>query len=169
MPDSSDPLNYVIFCDLDGVLVDFDRGVKELTGKLPAEQSPRAMWPRLAKTPEFYTTLPWMPDGPELWHFIQPYGPVILTGLPLGKWAKPQKLEWCRRELGEHVPVIAGWSKHKPADAASYLQEQGRADRTPILIDDRDKTREGWEEMGGIFIHHRDARTSIAALRSLDL
>ena len=28
---------YTIYCDLDGVLVDFDKGYKDLTGKLPNE------------------------------------------------------------------------------------------------------------------------------------
>ena len=164
------PLGYAVFCDLDGVLADFDRAVRELPGKLPAEMSPQQMWPRLAKAPEFYTHLPWTADGPELWRFIQPYAPVILTGLPLGKWAKPQKLEWCRRELGEHVRVIAGWTKQKAQDGRNYLEEQGSASTlTPLLIDDREKTREPWENMGGVFVHHRDAATSIAALEALGL
>ena len=30
---------YTIYCDLDGVLVDFDKGYKNLTGKLPKEVS----------------------------------------------------------------------------------------------------------------------------------
>ena len=168
MSDTANPLKYVVFCDLDGVLVDFDRGVKELTGKLPTEQKTRHMWPRLAQTPDFYASLPWMPDGPELWRFIQPYGPIILTGLPLGKWAKPQKLEWCRRELGSHVRVLAGWSKDKARDARAYLEKEGLdGSRTPILIDDREKLQEAWENHGGIFIHHRDAPTTIAALKQL--
>ena len=33
------------------------------------------------------------------------------------------------------------------------------------LVDDRDKHRHLWEAEGGVFIHHKDARSSIAALR----
>jgi hypothetical protein len=35
-----------------------------------------------------------------------------------------------------------------------------------VLVDDRDKHRRLWEEAGGVFIHHKDARSSIAALRA---
>lgn len=36
-------------------------------------------------------TLEWMPDGRELWAGIVDYNPTILTGLPMGTWAEPQK------------------------------------------------------------------------------
>ena len=170
MADPKKESSFAVFCDLDGVLVDFDRGVEELTGRVPSEQNPRHMWPRLANTPDFYSRLQWMPDGRELWNYLKPYRPVILTGLPLGRWAKPQKIEWCRRELGERVPVLAGWSKNKAADAQTYLESQGLDESlTPLLIDDREKTKEQWERMGGIFILHRDAETTIAELQKLGL
>ena len=34
------------------------------------------------------------------------------------------------------------------------------------LVDDRDKFRHLWERKGRVFIHHKDARTSIEALRA---
>jgi len=37
-----------IFCDLDGVLADFDKRVKEITGKLPHQLSQKEMWPQLS-------------------------------------------------------------------------------------------------------------------------
>ena len=33
-----------------------------------------------------------------------------------------------------------------------------------VLVDDQDKHRHLWEEVGGIFIHHKSARQSIAEL-----
>jgi hypothetical protein len=42
-----------LFCDLDGVLCDFEAGVLSLTGKAPAQLTPAAMWSRLARSPEF--------------------------------------------------------------------------------------------------------------------
>ena len=57
-----------IFCDLDGVLVDFDAGVQKLfKNKKAAEISPKVLWPKLATTPGFYEDLPWMHDGRRLW------------------------------------------------------------------------------------------------------
>jgi hypothetical protein len=36
---------------------------------------------------------------------------------------------------------------------------------TPVLVDDRLKTQESWEEMGGVFIFHTSAKNSIAELK----
>ncbi|NBF41055.1 MAG: hypothetical protein GVY14_11625 [Spirochaetes bacterium] len=172
---------YVIFVDLDGVLADFDRAVEEITGLPPSQQTPRAMWPRLAGTRDFYANIPWMPDGPELWDRVEPLNPVVLTGLPRGNWAKPQKLEWCRRELGPEVPVIACMSREKSEKAREWLdthpaeagpggeQSPGGARRVPLLIDDRASTREPWEAAGGVFIHHTSAEGSIRSLEELGL
>lgn len=157
--------NYVLFIDLDGVLADFDSGVQAVTGKLPSEMSPKQMWPRLARTQGFYADLDWMPDGRELWDYVVTRDPIVLTGLPLGKWAEPQKLAWCRRELGADVEVITCMTRQKPKIA----RDRVGADATPVLVDDRDKIRRAWEEMGGIFVHHTSARESIAELADLGL
>lgn len=37
--------------------------------------------------------LDWMPDGRELWEGVEQLHPTILTGLPMGTWAEPQKVE----------------------------------------------------------------------------
>ena len=172
---------YLIFVDLDGVLADFDRAVEELTGLPPSQQTPRAMWPRLAGARDFYANIPWMPDGPELWERVEPFDPVVLTGLPRGNWAKPQKLEWCRRELGPEVPVIACMSREKTEKAWEWLDTHragvrpdgghlpGMERPVPVLIDDRASTREPWEAAGGVFIHHVSAAQSIRALEELGL
>lgn len=153
---------YILFLDLDGVLVNFKQGVLDLFGKPPEKLSPRYMWPRLAKTPNFYDTLGWMPDGRELWQFCLPHQPVILTGMPVGKWAEPQKRSWCARELGDHVEVITCLSRQKPERATSYDRN-----RMPILVDDRENLRAPFEDLGGLFIHHQSAAESVLALQRL--
>lgn len=157
-------MNFKLFVDLDGVLADFDTGVTSALGQAPHEMNPRSMWPRLAKYPGFYTHLPWMSDGHELWDYVSKFSPTILTGLPLGKWAEPQKREWCRRELGADVPVLTCLSRHKAELALSHTEDGDRM----ILIDDRIRQKESWEELGGIFILHTSAKQSIAELRELD-
>jgi hypothetical protein len=153
-------MKFKLFVDLDGVLVDFDKGVEEATGRLPGKQAPGRMWAIIARTPEFYAGLDWMPDGRELWDRVLPLQPTILTGLPRGKWAEPQKREWCNRELGEEIEVITCMSREKAQKAAEFLTDG----ETPILIDDRESIAEAWQEMGGIFIHHRSAADSIKQL-----
>ncbi|MFW6368323.1 MAG: hypothetical protein ACOCZ9_01175 [Spirochaetota bacterium] len=158
-------MEYQLFVDLDGVLCDFDRAVSALFGRPPKDLQPREMWSRLAHTPGFYTNLPWMPDGHELWNFVRPLQPTILTGLPRGTWAEPQKREWCRRELGENVPVITCMAREKTEKAKAAVHPGQRM----ILIDDRESNGERWEAEGGIFILHESASKSIQALRALGL
>ena len=155
--------NFRLFLDLDGVLADFDSGVFQATGKLPADLGDRRMWPVLARTPGFYEHLPWMPDGRDLWESSKTHRPVILTGLPLGKWAEPQKRAWCARELGPDVPVICCLSREKGRHAAEIL-EPGEV---MVLVDDRLKVQAAWVDAGGRFILHTCAAASIAALKDL--
>ena len=35
-----------------------------------------------------------------------------------------------------------------------------------VLVDDQDKHRHLWEEIGGVFIHHKNARQSIEELKA---
>ena len=154
---------YRLFLDLDGVLADFDAGVVLATGQSPADLGDRRMWPILARTPGFYDTLPWMGDGRDLWQFSKGHHPTILTGLPLGKWAEPQKRAWCARELGAEVPVITCLSREKGQKAASLL-EPGEV---MVLVDDRLKVQQAWEDAGGLFVLHTSAASSIEALVAL--
>lgn len=146
-----------LFLDLDGVLTNFDAGVVALTGKHPRELSKREMWRAIARAPDFFAALSFTTDGERLWEFCRPFNPAILTGLPHGGWAAPQKRRWVARMLGPEVPVITCMAREKARWAAP-----GR-----VLVDDRDTAREPWERAGGLFVHHRDADRSIAVLSGL--
>jgi len=146
-----------IFCDLDGVLTDFDKGVRKIFRKEPSELPGFVLWPTLIKTPDFYTNLEWMADGKELWNLIKRTHPTILTGIPRGKWAEPQKREWCKRELGEDVPVITCQSHVK----------QSYCNPGDILIDDRETIGVKWQEAEGIFILHTSTQSTKEKLMEL--
>lgn len=147
-----------VFLDCDGVLADFDRGATAVFGMPPAEFEKRfgigRFWAKLTKTPDFFDTLELMPDAMELFEAVRHLKPVILTGLPRGKWAEPQKRRWAERHFpGVEVITTSAALKREhcsPGDA---------------LVDDRDKYRHLWEAAGGVFIHHRNAASSIAELR----
>lgn len=149
-----------LFVDLDGVLADFDKGVFQAMGSHPSEVSEKLMWPVLAKTPGFYAKLDWMPQAQALWAVVQKYQPTILTGLPRGNWAEPQKRQWCARELGPTVPVICCLSREKGLAASQVLNP----DETPLLIDDRLKAKESWDQIGGLFLLHTSVDQTLAAL-----
>lgn len=149
-----------IYLDCDGVLADFDRGAARILGMSPREfqsrHKPGLFWKRLAQAPDFFDSLEPMPDAYELFAAVRHKTPIILTGLPLGDWAEPQKRRWAER----HFPGV---------EVITTLAALKREHCHPgdVLVDDRDKHRHLWEEAGGIFIHHNDARSSIAELRAM--
>ncbi len=147
-----------IFLDCDGVLADFDTGAARVFGMPPRAYErrfgPKRFWATLASVPDFFNTLELLPDARELYEAVRDLDPVILTGLPRGAWAEPQKRRWAARHFpGVEVITTSAALKRehcRPGDA---------------LVDDRDKYRHLWEQAGGVFVHHTHATASIAALR----
>lgn len=133
----------IVFCDLDGVLVDFESGVERLTGRLPDEQPASRLWIHINRAPHFFETLEWLPAGRHLWDAMISLGiePIILTGSTSEK-NSIQKRKWCRDNLGENIQVICCKTKDKPL----YCIERS------ILIDDRDKIKTEWENNHGNFL-----------------
>lgn len=151
-----------LYLDCDGVLADFDRGASELLGMPPALFQKRrgigTFWRELARHPDFYGTLPLMPDANELFEAVRHLQPVILTGLPLGKWAAPQKIRWA----AEHFPGTQILT-------VMAVDKRNHAQRGDILVDDQRKHAHLWEEAGGVFVHHRGAASTLADLKALGL
>jgi hypothetical protein len=148
-----------IYLDCDGVLADFDKGAEAILGAPPkvfeARHGAREFWRRLAAADGFFEHLEPMPDAHELYEAVRHKAPVILTGMPRGRWAEPQKRRWAERHF-PGVPVITTM-------AALKHEHRHPGD---VLVDDRDRYRHLWEAEGGVFIHHASARASIAALRA---
>lgn len=132
----------IIFCDLDGVLADFEQGVVNRFKKRPDELKPGLMWGVINKSSAFFETLPWMPKGRELWEEIKQYDPIILTGTPRSSNAEEQKRRWCARELGPHIHVITCATKDKPDFCITNA----------VLIDDRADNLKPWNARRGKFI-----------------
>lgn len=132
----------VVFCDLDGVLADFDSGVQRLTGRLPDEQDATKLWIHINRAPNFFEELQWLPAGRRLWDYMRTLDmePIILTGSTSEKFSI-QKRKWCRDNLGSDIQVICCKTKDKPL----YCIQQS------ILIDDRDKVKTEWQNNGGHF------------------
>lgn len=153
------PRGWTLFLDLDGVLADFDEGVRAVFHASPATLAPSRMWPALARVPGgFFSSLPLMHDAAELWGHCTAYDPTILTGLPMGAWAEPQKREWCARNLGDRVKVITCLAREK-----AKFCKRGES----VLVDDREENRGAWERAGGLFVLHTSAARSIRRLREL--
>lgn len=178
--------NIYVYCDLDGVLCDFDEGVRRVFGKKTDEISPKVLWSTLPKLDHFYSTLPWLEGGRELWSALRPFNPIILTGVPNGgnEWAARQKREWVARELGADVKIITCKSKEKHLFVKQNLLHRDNQDRNnnhkdPLLqqqqackvflIDDSLKLKEAWESEGGHFIHYttRDPKNCVEDILKL--
>ena len=149
-----------IYLDCDGVLADFDKGAKKILGLPPGIFEDRfgsdQFWKLLASHGDFFGGLDPMPDAYELYRAVKHKKPIILTGLPQGDWAEPQKRRWAARHF-PGVPVITTLAALKrehchPGD---------------VLVDDRTQHRHLWEAEGGVFIVHTDAKSSIRALREM--
>ncbi|WP_310467963.1 5' nucleotidase, NT5C type [Sphingomonas sp.] len=149
-----------LFLDCDGVLADFDAGATALLGMTPRQYEARkgrgAFWKRLANAPDFYATLPEMPDARELFDAVAHLEPTILTGLPLGKWAAPQKEKWATEHF-PGVPIITCMAR----DKHKYMA------RGDVLVDDRENHRAAYEDAGVIFVHHVSAADSIRQLAEI--
>jgi len=148
-----------IYLDCDGVLADFDKAAEAIFGMPSAVFEERygagEFWRRLHNAGGFFEHLDLLPDARQLYDAVKARNPIILTGMPEGEWAEPQKRRWAARRF-PGVPVITTMAALKrehchPGD---------------VLVDDRDQHRTAWEDAGGLFIHHASAQASIAALRA---
>jgi hypothetical protein len=149
-----------LFLDCDGVLADFDAGAKEVLGMSPRafeqRHDKREFWQRIARARDFYAQLPLMPDAKILFDAVEHLHPIILTGLPLGNWAAPQKVRWAERHFpGTHIITCMARDKFRHMKGAD------------VLVDDRADHRDKWEAAGGIFIHHKDALSSLRELSAI--
>jgi 5'(3')-deoxyribonucleotidase len=100
--------------------------------------------------------LPEMPDARRLFDAVEHLNPTILTGLPLGNWAAPQKVKWAAEHF-PGVPIVTCMArdKHKHMHAGD------------VLVDDRENHRPAYEQAGVLFIHHRNAEDSLKQLADI--
>ena len=150
-----------LFLDLDGVLADFYGFYTTcFGGVIGQDDNSGELWDKIRDHGSFFRNQPLMRDAMELWHGARKLHPkpIILSGIPYSiPNVKEQKQEWVWQHLGYDVKVICCRSrdkfKHgKPGD---------------ILVDDRTKYRKYWNEMGGIFVHHKDAKSSLVQLAAV--
>ena len=75
-----------------------------------------------------------MPDARLLFDAVKHLKPTILTGLPLGNWAAPQKVDWAAEHF-PGVPIITCMARDK-----HMHMEPG-----DVLVDDRENHRAAYE------------------------
>ncbi len=151
-----------IYFDMDGVLADFKRGVKELAGfrmsgadqDAVMKNEDDAMWEAVRGVDHFYDRLEPLPNGMKLFRFAQekcPGNVEVLTGVPKPKRgilnAGEDKISWVKRILGEDVPVHIVFKEEKKNFCKG---------KDYVLIDDRQANIEEWVEAGGTGILYKE-------------
>jgi len=174
---------YEIYCDMDGVLVDFELGtVGYITSDLKSGKAAKLaeeigrdyidkddiksnkavrnyMYKKLQHNADFWESLPWLPNGQKLWATIAPHDPNILT-TPMGYGSEIGKQAWIDNNLNP-LPKKVFMSRDK------YLW----ANKNSILIDDWIKNIIPWEEHDGIALVYKDQEIekTLLELRELGL
>lgn len=168
-----------LFCDMDGVLTDFDRGFKRLHANehhlTPDEYEEKhgkhSIWPLIDKRGEkFWRRLPWKKDGRELWDYIERYDPIILSAPSRSKNSIAGKLDWIKLNLGINQKEPTRKADEVDADTRIiFSADKGQfvKGKTDILIDDKKSNIEKWTKAGGTGILHDDSTDTIKLLEQI--
>ncbi len=157
------PTKYQIFCDLDGVLCDFEKQTKLKTGKTCDELdkvSEEHFWSEIKKAGiEFWSHMPKFSDTDKLWNFVKSHNPKILSA-PARRipFCTDGKKKWIQKNLGSVESIFV-----RASDKAQY------ANSNSILIDDLEKNIKNWNDKGGIGILHKSAEDTIKQLKALGI
>jgi len=95
---------------------------------------------------KFWAGMKFMPQGQQLWDFIKPYQPDLLTSPSRDNGSRLGKNIWVKNHLNPKPKTIFSYS----ADKQRYANENS------ILIDDKKSNIEQWASKGGIAIRCKD-------------
>jgi hypothetical protein len=158
---------YQIYCDMDGVLTDFEGRFMEMLNKegkkyyskdeLEGITRPKHFKKKLGEEEfwnfidqygeEFWAGMQWMPNGQALWNFISPYNPNILSSPSQDNSSRLGKRMWIRQHLSPPPnEIIFKKAEDKQQHAAS----------NHILIDDKPSNISQWKAKGGIALEVKD-------------
>ena len=152
LPEKKEIPPYKIYCDMDGVLTNFEARFDHFTGMHPQEYEKKygtpAFWELIDNKigVRFWVGMDWMPQGKQLWDFIKPYKPDLLTSPSRNDTSRLGKNLWVRNNLNPKPKTIFAYS----ADKQRYSKENA------ILIDDKKSNINEWASRGGIAIRCKD-------------
>lgn len=173
-------VDYQIYCDMDGVLTNFEKRFVDLLKKegpkyyskevisqvtrpkhFEALEGQKEFWNFIDNHIglEFWSETEWMPNGKELWNFIQPYNPIILTSPSRQNTSRLGKRVWVRNNLVPAPPVEFRFGEAK----SDFANEKA------ILIDDKPSNLKAFQAKGGIALEVKDGeiQSVIKALQEL--
>ena len=156
-------MDYKIFLDMDGVLVDFDQQFQELTGMMPrafeAKHGSKGFWEAIETAGVgFWRGMEWMPGGEALYNRVSKFDHALLSSPSRSETSKIGKRLW-RRDKTPNTKLIL---------SRSYLKKNYAAPNH-ILIDDREDNIQQWRDAGGIGILYTSAAQANKELDKLGL
>ena len=160
-------MNYTIYLDMDGVLVDFDKQFENISGMPPREyekiHGADGFWgliddPKRGGGVGYWRGMEWMPGGEELYNFASKHPHFLLSSPSRSELSRIGKRMW-RKDKTPNTKLILARSYNK----------KNYADENSILIDDRKDTIDSWIKAGGIGIHYTSSQDAIRQLKDLGL
>jgi hypothetical protein len=156
---------YTIYCDMDGVLCDFDQGYKDLTGESTDEANAEGksyFWKLFRESvreneKDFWANLPWQSGGQELWNYIKSSNPNILSApsvdfsLPQDQQLNPEFNQAIQGKKNGLLKILMDVNEEIFVPAS---QKSSFATSKHILIDDMQKNIDAWRAAGGRAILH---------------
>lgn len=168
-----------IFLDMDGCLTDFVGQFQKYanTDLTPQEYEDKhgksAFWDISHNIEEFWTTMPWMPDGKELFESIKHLNPTILSAPSKDPKSTSGKVKWLKDNLSLpnynlQTKAKHGWdgSSKIILNADKFRYCSGPRD---VLIDDTEKKINPWIAKGGVGILHTNTKNTLNKLRELKI
>ena len=154
--------DYKIYCDMDGVLVDFNRQFRDLSGDMnPRDYEDTYGKPNFWKLIEqggieYWSTMPWMLGGKDLWSFIESPTTELLSAPSVREESRIGKTQWVSENL-PGVKLNLEYARNKKIFAGP----------NNILIDDHPKNISDWVEAGGIGLLHHGSLETIFKLKNI--
>ena len=155
---------YKIYCDMDGVLCDFNKRFEQFSGMSPKEYESKygtkKFWELINDKvgASFWEKMPWMPEGKQLWDYIKQYNPILLSAPSSHYSSRYGKKLWVKENLSGTKLILA-----------QRANKQDYSGKNRILIDDMSKTIDEWNSKRGIGILFTSTSQTINELKELGL
>ena len=162
---------FKIYLDMDGVIADFDKRFKDISGMDPREfedkYGTKEFWNLIDEENKvkFWVGIPEMPGAKALVDYVKKYNFELLTSPSAKKQSYLGKLLWIRN----HKDLFGGKPRVNFKRAKEKHEVKSDLQTTDILIDDREDTISRWNEAGGTGIHYKSASQVINDLKKLGL
>jgi len=153
---------FTIYLDMDGVIADFDKRFTELAGMGPREYEDsfgtEKFWDFIDNKHgvKFWTGIEWMPEGQKLYNFVKQFDHKLLSAPSRNDASKIGKRMWAKKNTPGTQLILA-----------AAVNKQNYADKSNILIDDREKNIQQWKDAGGIGILFKSTDQVIDELKKI--